>query len=112
MSYELTRDGRPRLHPSQMREFARSLRADARDLADVASGMRTAVVSMTFGGPAADRFQHGARSRISDLRDLAERLADAARLVDDEADKLDDEQRRDRRDEEELRAHLVPQDTR
>jgi uncharacterized protein YukE len=110
MPYELTRED-ARIDPEKMREFARSLSADARDLTDVAAGMRTAVASMTFGGPAADRFQHGARSRIKDLRDLAERLADVARVVYDAAEAIDDQHRHDRREEEEMHAQFVSQDS-
>ena len=110
MPYELTRED-ARIDPEKMREFARSLRADARELTDVASGMRTAVVSMTFGGPAADRFEHGARSRIKDLRELAERLADAARIVYDAAEEIDHDHRHDRREEAEMHARLVPHDS-
>jgi hypothetical protein len=66
---------------------------------------------MTFGGPAADRFEHGARSRIKDIRDLAERLADVARVVYDAAEEFDHDHRRDQREEAEMHAQLVRGDS-
>jgi hypothetical protein len=89
-----------------MRELARALKADARDLENVATGMRSAVGAMEFEGPAAERFQQKTRPRIEGLRDLADRLAEVARVLLEAADELDGGRRR--RDEVETAGELVP----
>ena len=92
MSYEHRHDVAP--DPEGMRELARSLRADARELEGVATGMRSAVGSMDFEGPAADRFEHKVRPRIKDLRELAERLEALARVLVETAEEIERERRR------------------
>jgi uncharacterized protein YukE len=80
--------------PDAMRDYARALKADARELHDVASGVRSALRSMDFEGPAAERFEHRSRKAIRQLRTLAERLEEIARLVVAAADDVERERRR------------------
>ena len=77
-----------------MRDLARAYRADGRDVAGIANGMRSTVRAMEFEGPAADRFEQKLRPRVKELRELAERLEELARLVDDTADEIERERRR------------------
>jgi hypothetical protein len=80
--------------PEAMRDYARALKADARELHDVASGVRSALRSMDFEGPAAERLEHRARKTIRQLRALADRLEEIARLVLASADDVERERRR------------------
>jgi uncharacterized protein YukE len=67
--------------PAGMRVLASALQSDARAIEGVASGIGSAVGSMTFEGPAANAFQQRTQSEGKQLGDLAGRLNETARLL-------------------------------
>jgi uncharacterized protein YukE len=84
----------PHVEPDELREYARALKADARDLENVTTGMRSSMRAMDFEGPAADRFHEKTRPRIKELRELGDRLTEVVRLLLDTADEIERERRR------------------
>jgi uncharacterized protein YukE len=75
--------------PAGMRALAGALKGDARDLEGVASGLSTAVGSMTFDGPAADRFREGAQDTKTSLAQASSSLGDLATLLETKADEVE-----------------------
>jgi uncharacterized protein YukE len=75
--------------PAGMRALAGALKGDARDLEGVASGLGTAVSSMTFEGPAAQRFRDGAQDSKSSLTQASSGLNDLATLLETKADEVE-----------------------
>lgn len=79
--------------PAGMRVLAGQLKGDAGRIEGVAAGIGSAVGSMTFQGPAADRFQSRTQSSGNSLGDCADRLNDLARLLEVKADEVEQLQR-------------------
>jgi len=75
--------------PAGMRALAGALKGDARDLEGVASGLGSAVDSMTFEGPAAQRFRDGAQDSRSSLARASSGLTDLATLLETKADEVE-----------------------
>jgi len=75
--------------PAGMRALASALKGDARDIESVASGLGNAVESMTFKGPAGDRFRTEAQSSSSSLGDCATRLTDLAGFLETKATEVE-----------------------
>jgi uncharacterized protein YukE len=79
--------------PAGMRALAGALQSDARAIEGVASGTGSAVGSMTFEGPAADRFRDAAQTTAKGLGDCAGRLQDTAKLLEAKATEVEQKQR-------------------
>jgi uncharacterized protein YukE len=93
--------------PAGMRVLAGALQGDARELEGIASGITSAVGSLTFDGPAADRFQDTAQASGRTLGDCAARLSDLARLLEAKAAEVEQRQRDRLARIEQLRAELA-----
>jgi hypothetical protein len=78
--------------PAGMRALAGALKGDARDLEGVASGLGTAVGTMTFDAPAADRFRTEAQDAGKSLGDCAGRLNDLAGYLETKATEVEEAQ--------------------
>jgi uncharacterized protein YukE len=64
--------------PAGMRRLAGELRTDATNITSVAGRLSSEAASMTFDGPAGNRFRATAQSETGDLTNYAERLTTVA----------------------------------
>jgi uncharacterized protein YukE len=95
--------------PAGMRALAGALQGDAGAIEGVASGIGTAVGSMTFEGPAADRFRDSAQASGKTLGDCANRLRDTARLLETKAAEVEQKQRERQAKIDQMRRDFVEQ---
>jgi len=79
--------------PAGMRALAGALKGDARDLEGVASGLSSAVGSMTFDAPAAERFRTEAQGATKSLGDSANRLTELAQYLETKAHEVEEAQK-------------------
>ena len=95
--------------PAGMRALAGTLRSDAQAIDGVGSGIVSAVGSMSFEGPAADRLLEGAQGARRNLADGAARLQDLAGLLEGKAAEVEQAQRDRLARLEQMRAELSEQ---
>ena len=69
--------------------LAGELKADARSITDVGGAISSAVGSMTFDGPAADRIRSTTKGATGDMGDESERLTGVAKLLLDSAEEVE-----------------------
>jgi hypothetical protein len=79
--------------PAGMRRLAGQLRGDASSITAVAGRISSAVGSMTFEGPAADRLRGDSRIATTGIADNSERLTSVARMLDESAEEVERLQR-------------------
>jgi len=93
--------------PAGMRALAGALRGDVRDLEGVASGLGTAVGTMTFEGPAADRFRDETQSSTRTATGVASQLTDLANAIERKANEVEQAQHERLRKMQEIREDMA-----
>jgi uncharacterized protein YukE len=92
--------------PAGMRALASSLRRSAEQISQVDADVSAAVSSMTFEGPAGDRFRSAATSTGSRATSAAERLQSLAGTLERSATEVEQAQAERLRRLEEMRAEV------
>src|SRR5215218_1300856 len=95
--------------PAGMRRLADELKEDVGKITAVAGHLSSSAGSMTFDGPAGDRFRHRTQTATNHLASYAERLTAVASKLKDAADEVERQQRERLRKIEEMRREYASQ---